>query len=81
MLLDQKYAVSGLTFRYLLQPGEHLGQLLLPLCQLAPAREVHTEECHDGVYDLSNEGQGGVYNSETQRVHHVSLKGSERWIQ
>ena len=41
------------TFRDLLQPGEHLGQFLLPLGQLASPREVHSEQSHDGVDDLT----------------------------
>lgn len=41
------------TFGDLLQPGEHLGQFLLPLSQLPPTRKVHSEQGHDGVDDLT----------------------------
>lgn len=41
------------TFRDLLQPGEHLGQFLLSLSQLASAGEVNSEQSHDGVDDLN----------------------------
>lgn len=50
------------TFRDLLQPGEHLGQFLLPFSQLTPTREVNPEQSHDGVNDLKTEksdGEGG----------------------
>lgn len=46
---------SRQTFRDLLQTGEHLGQLLLSLCQLPSAREIYPEQSHDGVYDLRGE--------------------------
>lgn len=46
------------TFRDLLQPGEHLGQFLLPLSQLTPARKVHSEQSHDGVDDLTTRRKG-----------------------
>lgn len=49
------------TFRDLLQPGQHLGQFLLPLGQLASTRKVYSEQSHDGVDDLTTgrSRQGG----------------------
>jgi hypothetical protein len=41
---------------HLLEVRHHLRQLLLPLRQLAPAREVHLEVRHDGVDDDELEG-------------------------
>lgn len=56
-----------LTFRDLLQPGEHLGQFLLALSQLTSAREVHSEQSHDGVDYL---GMGGSEIISTFIVNH-----------
>lgn len=49
------------TFWDLLQPGEHLGQFLLPFSQLPSTRKVDSEQSHDGVDDLADK-------TKTQRL-------------
>lgn len=65
------------TFGDLLQPGEHLGQLLLPLSQFTPTGEVHSEQSHDGVNDLTT-GDGEHQTAAPARLlHHAeSLKAA-----
>lgn len=60
------------TFRDLLQPGEHLGQFLLPLSQLASTREVYSEQSHDGVDDLNRREQ--TRRSFTQRMDEMMVE-------
>lgn len=52
-IFAHKHTLLVQTFRDLLQPGEHLGQFLLPLSQLASTRKVYSEQSHDGVDDLT----------------------------
>ena len=55
--------------RDLLQARHHLGEVLLPVCQLAAARVVHSEERHDTVDHEQFEDAWLIV--ELQKVHTV----------
>ena len=57
-LLHDSYRWSwcgNLTFWDLLQLGQQLCQFLLPIGQFPTPTEVHTEQGHDGIYNLEYE--------------------------
>ena len=50
-------------------------QFLLPVCQLPPAREIHTKEGHDGVHYLEGDKKVVVvFPEHCQCIHFVKAQ-------